>query len=497
MSSFSFSFPLFCIILSLICSAVSAILRSRAARVLSLCLCLTVSLLSFALCTECVRIGGRVDFWMGHYPHPWGNELRFGPLEPFLAGMFSLIMLLSVLGGKQQLLRDLPQNKQNYYYVMTDLILVSILALCYSNDLFTGFVFIEICTISSCGILMIREIGRTTLASVRYMIFSLIGSGLFLLGVILLYGITGHLLMPNLLGSVKALWVSGHYRLPLLSSAALITIGLGVKSGLFPFHYWMPDTYGAATASSSAILSGLVSKGYIFFLIKIVFRVFGVDVFYASGIENILFVLGLAGMVAGSVSAMREENIFRMIAFSSAAQIGYIYMGIGISPELGITACLFHMLAHAVTKPMLFLSAAQLQTLTGKRTLKELRGSARQSPLAGAVFIVGALSMIGFPVTMGFVCKYYFAKAAFAASAVRMIPALIILAVSTCLNAVYFGRTIISILTPGKNAGSRQARAKSNIPFAVSGIMLSVLNLLWGLNPKLLYNLIDLGRKLL
>ena len=84
-----------------------------------------------------------------------------------------------------------------------------------------------------------------------------------------------------------------------------------------------------------------------------------------------------------------------------------------------------------------------------------------------------------------------------AASAVRMIPALIILAVSTCLNAVYFGRTIISILTPGKKAGSRQARAKSNIPFAVSGIMLSVLNLLWGLNPKLLYNLIDLGRKLL
>ena len=114
MSSFSFSFPLFCIILSLISSAVSAILRSRAARVLSLCLCLTVSLLSFALCAECVRIGGRVDFWMGHYPHPWGNELRFGPLEPFLAGMFSLIMLLSVLGGKQQLQRDLPQNKQNY-----------------------------------------------------------------------------------------------------------------------------------------------------------------------------------------------------------------------------------------------------------------------------------------------------------------------------------------------------------------------------------------------
>ncbi len=497
MSTIPFSFPLFCIILTLICSAVSSVLHSKAARVLSLCLFCTVSALSFALCAECVRIGGRMDFRMGHYPHPWGNELRFGPLEPFLAGMFSLIMFLSVLGGGQQLIRDLPKQKQNFYYVMTDLILVSILALCYSNDLFTGFVFIEICTLSSCGILMIREIGRTTLASVRYMIFSLIGSGLFLLGVILLYGITGHLLMPSLLETVKTVWSSGSYRLPLLSSAALITIGLGVKSGLFPFHYWMPDTYGAATASSSAILSGLVSKGYIFFLIKIVYRVFGVRVFYASGIDHILFVLGLAGMIAGSVSAMREENIFRMTAFSSAAQIGYIYMGIGISPELGITACLFHMLSHAVTKPMLFLSAAQLQSCTGKRTVKELRGSARKNPLAGAVFIVGALSMIGFPATMGFVCKYYFAKAAFAVNAVKMIPALIVLAVSTCLNAVYFGRTIISILTPDTESGIRKIRIGENIPFAVSGILLSVLNLLWGLNPKLLYNLIDLGRKLL
>ena len=369
MSSFSFNFPLFCIILSLICAAVSSVLRGKAARILSLCLCLSVSVMSFALCSVCVRMEGRTDYLMGHFPHPWGNELRFGPLEPFLCGMFSLIMLLSVLGGGQQLSRDLPKHKQNLYYVMTDLILVSILALCYSNDLFTGYVFIEICTISSCGILMIREIGRTTLASVRYMIFSLIGSGLFLLGVILLYGITGHLLMPNLLDSVKTVWTAGSFRLPLLSSAALITIGLGVKSGLFPFHYWMPDTYGAATASSSAILSGLVSKGYIFFLIKIIYRVFGCDVFYASGIANILFVLGLAGMVVGSVSAMREKNLFRMIAFSSAAQIGYIYMGIGISPELGITASLFHMLAHAVTKPMLFLSAAQLQSATGKRTV--------------------------------------------------------------------------------------------------------------------------------
>ena len=259
--AFSVNFPLFSIVLCLLCAVVSSLLGGRAARIVSLALCAAVAVASAILAAYGVRIGRATEYLMGHYPHPWGNELKFGILEPLLAALFALVMLLCLVGGKRQLLNDLAPNKQNSYYVMCDLVLVALLALSYTNDLFTGYVFIEICTIASCGILMIRQIGRTTLAAARYMIFSLIGSGLFMLGVILLYAITGHLLMPNLKSAIAALWESGSYRTVLLTAMTLITFGLAVKSGLFPFHFWMPDTYGYATPASGGILSGLVSKG--------------------------------------------------------------------------------------------------------------------------------------------------------------------------------------------------------------------------------------------
>ena len=209
---------------------------------------------------------------MGHYPHPWGNELRFGRLEPLYGAAFSAVMLLCILGGKKQLAHDLQPSKQNLYYVLCDLVLTALLARAFANDVVTGYVFIGICTLASCGLLMIRQLGRTTLASVRYMIFSLLGSGLFLLGIVMLYEMTGHLLMPNLRETIAQLWQSGRYHTALTASICLITIGLAVKSGLFPFHFWMPDTYGCATPCSSGILSGLVSKGYIFLLLKLIFN---------------------------------------------------------------------------------------------------------------------------------------------------------------------------------------------------------------------------------
>ena len=493
--AFSVNFPLFSIVLCLLCAVVSSLLGGRAARIVSLALCAAVAVASAILSAYGVRIGRATEYLMGHYPHPWGNELKFGILEPLLAALFALVMLLCLVGGKRQLLNDLAPNKQNFYYVMCDLVLVALLALSYTNDLFTGYVFIEICTIASCGILMIRQIGRTTLAAARYMIFSLIGSGLFMLGVILLYAITGHLLMPNLKSAIAALWESGSYRTVLLTAMTLITFGLAVKSGLFPFHFWMPDTYGYATPASGGILSGLVSKGYIFFLIKVIFSVFGTDVFYGSGVSNVLYVFGALGILVGSISAAREKDVFRMVAYSSAAQIGYIYLGIGLSPALGVLAALFHILTHAVTKPMLFLSCAQLKEATGSRLRPDWRGMAHVNRMAGLAFTVGAFSMIGIPLTMGFVSKYRVALAAFERTAL-IVPTLVVLALSTVLNALYFVRVVVALYTT-----DGQTRPRMHIwnhpAYAVSAIALMAMNLAAGVAAEPLVLLLERGITLL
>lgn len=490
--SFCVNFPLFCVVACLLCAVISSVLKDKAARLVSMGLTLAVLLCNLFLLLFILQKGSAVTYLMGHYPHPWGNELHISILEPLFCFAFSCVMLLCLLGGRKHIKDDLREEKRNLYYVMADLVLPSLLVLSYTNDIFTGYVFIEICTLSSCGLLMIRQIGRTTLASVRYMIFSLLGSGLFLLGVVVAYSLTGQLLMPSLKASIASIYASGEYRTPLMAAICLITVGLCIKSGLFPFHFWMPDTYGCATPASSGILSGLVSKGYIFFLLKIIFDVFGTEVFYASGMQNVLYAFGACGIVVGSVSALRENDISRMIAYSSAAQIGYIYLGIGISGNLGVIAALYHILTHAMTKPALFLAAARLSdTAGGARRFKDLQGAGWANRTAGAFFTFEAFSMIGLPLTMGFISKYLFALAAFR-TGVRMILTLVVLAVSTVLNTLYFARTVIRLYNK-QETELRPCPMKKQASYAFAALLLAGVNVGCGVFVRPLLHLLSKG----
>ena len=363
--SFVQNFPFFSIILSLVCAVVSFAANARWARRLSIFLLSASVVLQGSVLVYCAVHHVRYYYMMGHYPAPWGNELTAGILESFLAMLFAGVMLLSVLGGMRRILQDVPADKQKLYWVMVDLAHVALVALCYTNDIFTGYVFIEVLTIASCALLSVRRGGRALIASARYMIFALMGSGLFLIGVIFTYSVTGHLLFPQLHTAIAELWSTGGHRFSVTMSLGLMTAGLAIKSGLFPFHLWMPDTYGQATPASSGILSGVVSKGYIVFLIKVIYQVIGIDVFAASGIQTVLLLFGIGGMIAGSVSAIFARRLTTMIAYSSAAQIGYIYMGLGMGTEAALGAVLFQIVSHALTKPMLFLSGADLMAVSG------------------------------------------------------------------------------------------------------------------------------------
>ena len=349
------NFPFFSIILSMFSGILCSVLPAKAARAVNTAVITIVGGLSAVLLWYVTVTGECYTYMMGHFPAPWGNEIRAGVLEAGMALFFCVIMLLSMLGGRKKLFDEVAIEKHNLYYILVNLLLSSLLALVYTNDLFTAYVFVEINTISACGLIMIRENGRTIEAAVRYMIMSLLGSGLLLLGICILYDLTGHLLMSNIHEAVVLLAADPNARVPLLVTIALMSVGLAIKSALFPFHAWLPDAYGYSTVSSAAILSSLVSKGYIFLLIKIIYRIIGFDIYGATHIINVLFVFGLMGMIFGSLSAIRENDIRRMIAFSSVAQIGYIYMGIGMGTQAGMTASVFHILSHAATKSLLFL----------------------------------------------------------------------------------------------------------------------------------------------
>ena len=240
--SFVQNFPLFTIILSLVCAVISFAANDRWARGLTLFLLSASICMQAALLVFCAVNGTSYSYMMGHYPAPWGNEITVGVLESFMALLFAAVMLMSVLGGMPRIRRDIPEHRMRLYWVMIDLAHVALLALCYTNDIFTAYVFIEVLTIASCCLLAARDGGRPLLAAVRYMIFSLVGSGLFLIGVIFTYSITGQLLFPQLKESIALLWADGTYRFSMTVAIGLRVGGLAIKSGLFPFHFGMPDT---------------------------------------------------------------------------------------------------------------------------------------------------------------------------------------------------------------------------------------------------------------
>ena len=453
------NFPFFSILLTLMGAVASSVMSGKRARHTTLLLmaanlAFTVSVMIYTLQT-----GDSYAYKMGHFPAPWGNEIRVGVLETVSLTVFLLVMLFSFLGGMRRSEKDIEPTKYNIYCILTDLTMLSLIALVYTNDLFTAFVFIEINTLAAAGLVMMRQHGRALVAGVRYMMMNLLGSSLFLIGIVMLAA-------------------SGQYHVPLTVVVSLISVGLAMKCALFPFDKWLPAAYSNSTPSGSAMLSSIVSKGYIFLLIKVYVRVIGFDVIRSLGICDVLFIFGAIGMVAGSVNAMRAKTTRMMVAYSSVAQIGYIFAALGLGNELGMLCALWHMLAHSATKSMLFISAHTLDHASGDTHLrKDLRGGFYRSPLAAAAFTLGAANLVGVPMLSVFVTKVTMAQAAVMTGGRHTVIALCALAISTLLNAYYFLGTTMQLYIPDHEHPERNGRVKINVYAAAGLIGFMALNL--------------------
>lgn len=466
--------PLFSVILCLLSAAVSSVLKRGAARTVCQGVLTAVLIFSAVLTEMTRRAGTATTFMMGHFPAPWGNEIRFGILEAVTATLFTAIFLLSVAGGRHRMREHLEDSKENLFYVVCELLEAALLAQVYSNDLFTSYVFVEIMTIAACSLITARTKGKTLVSAMRYMILNLMGSGLFLLGVVMTYNMTGELLMVSIREKIGLLVQNGEYRVPLTVTVGLLTVGLAVKSALFPFHTWVPDAYANGTPTGSAVLSSLVSKGYIFLLIKIYVRVLGTDTVSAVGINRILLIFAAGGILIGSVDAIRTKHMGRMIAFSSVAQIGYIYLGISLGTPAGILAALFQMITHGFSKSLLFLSADVLRKSSGDTAeIATFRGAGYRAPLAGTAFTVGAFAMVGIPLTGGFVTKLLLIREGLKQPAWIAVTVCVLMLISTLLNILYFMKTVLLLWTHPEGKEDKRRKTGAGISFGIAAIGLT------------------------
>ena len=450
----AYNIPFVSILLLIMSAVIAPVLptRNRLPEKFSCWVIALISALSAYLLYALTRHNQALTFIypLGKFPAPWGNELRAGPLEAVLSLVFCVVMLLSLLGNFSATEEDIPYKRRQIFCAIMNLLTASLLAVSYTNDLFTGYIFTEIMTITGCAIVAVKEDAENIRASIRYLVMSLAGSGLVLIAVCVLYDLTGHLSMQNIHASIMVLTATKTYMIPLTVSLALLTIGLAVKGALYPFAFWLPDAHGTSTSAASAALSGLIIKGHIFLLIKIYCRVFGLDVIHSLGMDKVIFILGIVAMIMGSVHALQQTNVKKMIAWSSVAQVGYIFLGLGLNTEAGIAAACLHIIVHACVKPMVITAAGGLSTAAGHRKgLHALMGTFYVNRWAGLGLIAGACSMMGVPSFAGFASKMSLMLASFDSSVV--VFSLAALATSSVLNALYYVPAVIVILTHNKD----------------------------------------------
>jgi len=432
-----------------------------------------------------VQANGEILFRFGGHLPFLGIEFKidaFASMFSLFVATLSLLIYLYSSGDKTE---GIEQPEFFRFYVLFFLMLFSMYGILFSNDIFNTYVFIEILSLTSCAIVSIKRKKEAYAAAFRYVMLNEIGSLSFLLGIAFLYMSTGRLNIDLLRDALH----TGTIQANVWMAVAFFTAGLGLKAAVFPFHIWLPDAYASAPTTSSAMLSSIVSKMYLVILIKVYAKVFGFDLLKGSALSTLLLVLASLGMILGSVYALAQKDLKRMLGYSSVSQIGYVLLGIAFFSEAGLRSAFFHMISHGLTKAALFLAVGIVIYLKQSRSVKGFEGTGFQMPIAMSVFAVAAFSMIGIPLTSGFIAKWNLGIAAETASQFGF---LVLIVVSSFLNAMYFLPILFTAFFKDPADGPQRAKPeKIPAPMLVSIGALAVMILLLGIFPDWLMTMID------
>jgi multicomponent Na+:H+ antiporter subunit D len=368
---------------------------------------MTVSVVSLAIAVALfvqVRDVGVVSYALGSWAPPWGIEYRVDGLNAFV---LVLIGLLATIGGPyawRSFAAEVPEDQHYLGYAMFCLCLAGLLGITITGDAFNLFVFLEISSLSTYVLIALGRDRRALIASYQYLVMGTIGATFYIIGVGLLYLMTGTLNMHDLadrLGDVSQ-------TRPVLAALAFVTVGICLKLALFPLHFWLPNAYTYSPSVVSAFLAGTATKVAIYVLLRFYFTIFGKSaIFDALPTRDVFLPLSVAAMFIASAAAVYQDNLKRMLAYSSLGQIGYITLGIALANQAGLTGSVVHLFNHGVTKAALFLLAGCIWFRVRSVRFADLAGVARVMPLTCAGIVIGGLSLIGVPATVGFVSKWY------------------------------------------------------------------------------------------
>ncbi|MFC0396862.1 complex I subunit 5 family protein [Paraburkholderia rhizosphaerae] len=354
-----------------------------------------------------------------------------------------------------------------------------------SGDIFTLYVALELLTFAGVPLVSLDGRAETLQAALRYLLFALIGSMLYLLGVFLLYGAYGTLdiaLLAERIGAQPLAW----------AAVALMSAGMLAKTALFPLHLWLPPAHAGAPAAASALLSAIVVKGSWFVIVRLWLDVFAAIV--SGSFTQLLAGLGAAAIIFGNVVALRQIRLKLLIAYSTVAQIGYLFLMFPIAAgqhdsAQAVTGGLLQAVSHATAKSAMFLAAGLIYGTLGHDRLADLRGVARALPMTVTAFALAGIALIGLPPSGGFLAKWLLLSAALAAG--QWWWALVIL-VGGLLTSIYVFTVVVRSMEPAAPDWIPETQVPRYRQIAVLG--LAMCSFLLGLAVLLPVDVTQIGR---
>jgi multicomponent Na+:H+ antiporter subunit D len=386
---------------------------------------------------------GPISYWMGNWPPPIGIEYRLDPANALLALLVAGLAAVVLPFAGPSLASEVPVEKSPWLYAAMLLFLAGQMGIAVTGDAFNVFVFLEISSLATYTLIALGRNRRALTASFSYLIMGTVGATFFLIGVGLLYAMTGTLNMADLAARIPEVAATRTVH----TAFAFIVVGICLKLALFPLHLWLPNAYTYAPSAVTALMAATATKVAIYVLVRFIYTVFGAEfAFSEMPTAQLLVPLAIVGLLSASVVAIGQSKVKRMLAYSSVAQIGYMVLGIGMASSLGLTAALLHVFNHALMKGALFMALGCIALRFGTSELETFRGLGRRMPFTMAAFVAGGLSLIGVPLTVGFISKWYLVLAAIE---LGWWPVVAVIITGSLLAVIYIWRVVeVAYLQP-------------------------------------------------
>ena len=394
--------------------------------------CLAIALILL----QTVQESGIISYHLGGWFPPLGIEYRIDLLNAYVLIIVAMISAVVLPFGFGHWGLSIPEGREYLFYCAFLLCISGLLGITITGDVFNVFVFLEITSLSSYALIAMGRSRRALRAAFTYLVMGTVGGTFILIGIGMMYLETGTLNMVDIANRLPLAYGSR----TVLVAFAFLTVGVGIKLAVFPLHHWLPNASCYAPAAVSAFLAATATKVSYYVLVRVIFTLFGAAyIFETLRFHVLLIPLSLLVMFVGSAVAIYQTNIKRLLAYSSIAQIGYMTLGLSFASINGLTGGLVHLFNHALMKGGLFLVAASVMHSIASNEIDDMRGLGRKMPFTMAAFVLGGLSLIGVPGTVGFISKWYLIVAALEKG---WYPIAVLILLSSFLAVIYVWRAV-------------------------------------------------------